>query len=131
MAQRVVVVDDLDGSEGASTITFALQGRPYEIDLNDKNVDKLQKALQPFIDKARPAGSSVGQPRRRQSSSSSSGKLDYADPEHAGTLHRGRITEAEAAFVRDNLDTANENRRRAGQPEIDPKDPKEKQRYGF
>jgi hypothetical protein len=58
-------------------------------------------------------------------------KVDYTSPEHAGVMHRGRVTEAEAEWVRNNLDEANANRRRAGQPEIDPNDEKEKKRYGF
>ena len=51
--------------------------------------------------------------------------------EHAGVLHRGRVTEREAAFVRANLERANANRAREGQPPIDPADPKERQRYGL
>jgi hypothetical protein len=129
MAQRVVVVDDLDGSEGASTVTFAIQGKPYEIDLNEKNLEKLNKALQPFIDKARPAGSGASQ--RPGRSRSAGQKIDYTDERHFGQLHRGRITEDEAAMVRGNLEQANKNRAAAGQPAIDPKDAKEKQRYGF
>lgn len=60
-----------------------------------------------------------------------SDRVNYSDPEYAGTLHRGRVTEAEKEFVRQNLDVANANRQRAGQPPIDPDDPKEKQRYNL
>ena len=48
-----VVTDDLTGQEGASTITFGLRGRTYEIDLVEANAAKLDKALAPYIDKAR------------------------------------------------------------------------------
>lgn len=41
----VVLEDDIDGSEGAETVTFALDGVTYEIDLSDKNAAKLRKAL--------------------------------------------------------------------------------------
>jgi hypothetical protein len=58
-------------------------------------------------------------------------KLDYTLPEHAGTLHRGRITEAEAAYVRDHLDEVNARLQRQGGRHIDPNDPVEKKRYGF
>ncbi|MEO7000057.1 MAG: histone-like nucleoid-structuring protein Lsr2, partial [Terracoccus sp.] len=39
MAQRVevVLIDDLDGGNAAETVTFALDGVTYEIDLSDKN----------------------------------------------------------------------------------------------
>ncbi|MFJ8930587.1 Lsr2 family protein [Streptomyces sp. NPDC102364] len=50
MAQKVQVllVDDIDGGEADETITFALDGKTYEIDLNDKHAAKLRKALEPF-----------------------------------------------------------------------------------
>ncbi|MFF4583069.1 Lsr2 family protein [Streptomyces sp. NPDC001389] len=51
MAQRVVVTisDDLDGGEAAETVTFALDGKSYEIDLNVANAEKLRKSLEPFV----------------------------------------------------------------------------------
>lgn len=58
-------------------------------------------------------------------------RVDYGDPDNAGILHRGRVTEREAAWVRNNLERANVNRERVGQAPIDPDDPKERQRYGF
>lgn len=70
-------------------------------------------------------------PRGEGAAAASGPKLDYSAPENAGVMHRGRVTETEAEWVRNNLDEANENRRRSGQPEIDPNDEKEKKRYGF
>ncbi|MFF8832200.1 Lsr2 family protein [Streptomyces sp. NPDC015131] len=51
MAQRVVVTlfDDIDGGEAAETVTFGLDGKTYEIDLNPANAKKLRKALQPYM----------------------------------------------------------------------------------
>jgi hypothetical protein len=55
MAQKTLVqlVDDLDGTvltEGAGrTLTFALEGVSYEIDLSQAHVDDLTKALAPYI----------------------------------------------------------------------------------
>ncbi|MEJ8635935.1 MULTISPECIES: histone-like nucleoid-structuring protein Lsr2 [Streptomyces] len=51
MAQRVVVAlfDDIDGGEAAETVTFALDGKSYEIDLNPANAKKLRKALAPYV----------------------------------------------------------------------------------
>lgn len=54
MAMKTVVIDDIDGTEGASTVTFALEGATYEIDLSDHNRENLRKALEPFIFAARP-----------------------------------------------------------------------------
>ncbi|MEU9779649.1 Lsr2 family protein [Streptomyces phaeochromogenes] len=55
MAQQTIIqlLDDLDGSEASETIVFGLDGRTYEIDLNEKNVAKLRKALAPYVDKGR------------------------------------------------------------------------------
>ncbi|MFF7145127.1 Lsr2 family protein [Streptomyces nodosus] len=55
MAQRVVVTlfDDIDGSEAAETIVFGLDGKSYEIDLNQTNAKKLRKALTPYVEAGR------------------------------------------------------------------------------
>ncbi|WP_330289585.1 histone-like nucleoid-structuring protein Lsr2 [Streptomyces sp. NBC_00576] len=55
MAQRVVVTlsDDIDGSEAAETIAFGLDGKSYEIDLNQTNAKKLRRALEPYVDAGR------------------------------------------------------------------------------
>lgn len=51
MAQKILVTmtDDLDGSEGAETVVFGLDGNTYEVDLGEKNSAKIRKALEPFI----------------------------------------------------------------------------------
>jgi hypothetical protein len=51
----VTITDDIDGREGAETVTFAYAGRNYDIDLGAKNKAKLEKALEPFIGAARQA----------------------------------------------------------------------------
>lgn len=50
MAQKVQVllVDDLDGGEADETVTFALDGKTYEIDLTTTNADKLRGLLEPY-----------------------------------------------------------------------------------
>jgi hypothetical protein len=55
MAQRVnvVLVDDLDGDDAAETVTFALDGVDYEIDLNEGNAEALRGALSRYIEAAR------------------------------------------------------------------------------
>lgn len=52
MAQTTIYTDDIDGSAGAETLTFALKGKTYTIDLAPTNQLKLQDALKPFIAKA-------------------------------------------------------------------------------
>jgi hypothetical protein len=53
MAVKQIMIDDIDGSEGAETVEFSLEGIGYQIDLTEKNADALRKALAPFIDSAR------------------------------------------------------------------------------
>lgn len=59
MAQRVIttLIDDLDGSiidgESGRTVSFALEGEAYEIDLTEKHVVELKKALAPYLSAAR------------------------------------------------------------------------------
>ncbi len=55
MAQEVIITlsDDLDGSAAEETITFALDGAAYEIDLNAKNAAALRKALDKYVGAAR------------------------------------------------------------------------------
>ncbi|MBF6047758.1 Lsr2 family protein [Streptomyces sp. NRRL B-1677] len=55
MAQRVVVTlsDDIDGGEAAETVTFGLDGKSYEIDLNTANAKKLRAALTPYLEAGR------------------------------------------------------------------------------
>jgi len=67
----------------------------------------------------------------RSASPAAGDKRDYSSPQWAGVEHRGRVTEAEAAWVRDHLDQANENRAREGQAPISRDDPKMIKRYGF
>jgi hypothetical protein len=55
MAQKVniVLVDDLDGSEAAETVSFGLDGTTYEIDLSEQHAKGLREALSPFVGHAR------------------------------------------------------------------------------
>lgn len=64
MAQKVHVqlVDDLDGTEADETVTFGLDGKTYEIDLNSKNAGKFRKVMDAYVGGARRVGSS--KPRR-------------------------------------------------------------------
>ena len=58
MAQKtqVILVDDVDGSEANQTVTFALDGVSYEIDLNDEHAAALRESLEEGVGKARRTG---------------------------------------------------------------------------
>ncbi len=58
MAQKIVhtLIDDLDGSEASQTVLFSLDGKNYEIDLNDPHAEELREALAPYLGAARKTG---------------------------------------------------------------------------
>ena len=61
MAQQVNVkfVDDLDGSDAAGTVSFAIDGRAYDIDLSEDNAARLRDSLASFVAAARKSGRSA------------------------------------------------------------------------
>jgi hypothetical protein len=90
MAQSVVVklIDDIDGGDAEETVTFALDGRTYEIDLNPGNAAALREALARYVDKARPVGRAsstslrtTGRTRERGASKTLFSSLDAEEKE--------------------------------------------------
>jgi nucleoid-associated protein Lsr2 len=55
MARKIVVTvaDDLDGSEANETVSFALDGVSYDIDLSSRNAEQFRRDLAPYIQHAR------------------------------------------------------------------------------
>jgi hypothetical protein len=51
-----MLLDDIDGGEADETVTFAVDGVQYEIDLSKKNAAKMREVLACYVD----AGSKVG-----------------------------------------------------------------------
>jgi hypothetical protein len=72
MAQTVIVklTDDFDGGEADETISFALNGENYEIDLSAKNAARLREAFAPFIEKGRRGSRGDTKSRSRGSNAS-------------------------------------------------------------
>lgn len=70
VAQRVQIIleDDFDGGEADETVSFALDGAEYEIDLSTDNAADLRNALAPWLGHARKVG---GRRRSRPASRSS------------------------------------------------------------
>ena len=58
MAQRVVMVDDLTGAEGAETVRFAVDGQELEIDLVPDSAASLRGTLEQYIGHGRRVGAS-------------------------------------------------------------------------
>src|ERR1017187_8932140 len=54
MAQKIMLIDDLDGTEGEETLLYTIDGQEYELDLSEKNADQFRTLLTPYMDKSRP-----------------------------------------------------------------------------
>ena len=104
MAQRVevVLIDDLDGGTAAETVTFALDGVSYEIDLSDKNAKKLRADLANWTGHARRAGNVRSASRRRGGAAKRtdlSAVREWARANGHAVSDRGRISaEVQAAY---------------------------------
>lgn len=110
MAQKVQVtlVDDIDGSPAQETVTFAVDGVNYEIDLNEDHANALRESFAEWIGHARRAGGRKATTRRTRSGSSGgsadAGKIREWARENGYTVsERGRIP----AEVREAYDRAN------------------------
>ncbi len=97
MAQRVIttLIDDLDGGEAEETLTFALDGKTYEIDLSTKNGQKLRDLLDPYIKAGRKTG----------------GRTTISRPKDAKTGNTGPSTSDIRAWAKDNGYSVNERGR--------------------
>src|SRR5664279_4508596 len=66
---QVTLVDDLDGGAADETLTFALDGVSFEIDLSRSNEKKFRDSLSAYVGAARRVGgrggARVGRPRGR------------------------------------------------------------------
>lgn len=111
MAQKTFIqlVDDLDGTaltDGAGrTVTFALEGASYEIDLSQAHVDELTEALDPYVAAARKVSGRKGAARTSGAKSDPEElqKIrDWAGKNGHTVSSRGRIS----AAVRDAYNAA-------------------------
>jgi hypothetical protein len=99
VAQKIIteLIDDIDGeSEAAETVAFALDGKSYEIDLNEKNAAKLRAALAPFIKEARGVKAG-GRPRtgvKRAAGPSTAEVRVWAQQQGIDVPSRGRLPKA-------------------------------------
>ncbi len=80
MAQKtqVILIDDIDGGEAEESVSFALDGAAYEIDLSEANAEELREALAHWIGHARRV-SGRGRPRATAGRAKSSKRADLSD----------------------------------------------------
>jgi len=96
----VQLTDDIDGSQAAETVRFAVDGRTYEIDLSTEHAESLRHSLAQFVAAARRAGpvdasSRRGQGRQgRPPGGNSSAVRAWARKNGVPVSPRGRIPEA-------------------------------------
>ena len=107
MAQKVqvILVDDVDGGDADETVSFALDGVSYEIDLNAKNASALRDSLATWVGHARRVGGRSGAGRRRSSRSAAAGAgsnevREWAREHGYKVSDRGRISaEVQQAYA--------------------------------
>src|SRR4051794_36504991 len=102
MAQRtqVLLIDDLDGNDADETVTFALDGTNYEIDLSAKHAGELRSKLEKYTTKARRAGRATRQhsttatraTRDRSSTARNATIRSWAKLQGMDVSDRGRIS---------------------------------------
>ncbi len=105
MAKRVQVIhtDDLDGTEADETISFALDGVAYSIDLSAANARTLRDAFAPYIaagERDRSARRS-GSGRRKSGGTAATEIRAWAIAEGMQVSSRGRVSaEVREAYER-------------------------------
>ena len=82
MGQRVnvVLVDDIDGTDAAETVSFALDGVDYEIDLSEEHATELREALSLYVGYARRTG---GRRKNTRRSAGTGGRSETTGPSAA------------------------------------------------
>jgi hypothetical protein len=110
MTQRthIVLTDDLDGTDivtgKGETLTFALDGHTYEIDLTNRNAGALRKVLLPYVDAGRRVKTSRGaKVSRTQVGADARTIKEWARANGYEVNDRGRIP----AHVREAFEAAN------------------------
>ncbi|ACZ31981.1 hypothetical protein Xcel_2975 [Xylanimonas cellulosilytica DSM 15894] len=102
---QVVLIDDIDGTEADETVTFALDGVSYEIDLTSAHAAELREALASWIghgrkSSARAAAAPRSTGRRTSADRAQLAKIrEWARDNGFKVSDRGRISaEVIAAF---------------------------------
>lgn len=116
-----VLIDDIDGSDAAETIAFAIDGTSYEIDLNETHAQDLRQSLASYVANARrcsggrrarggrkpansPASSSTTKDASKTSKTANAAEIrDWARANGYDVPDRGRIP----SDVREAFESAN------------------------
>lgn len=92
MAQKVqvILVDDLDGGDAVETVSFALDGVSYEIDLNEDNAGRMREELAAWVGHARRTG---GRSSSRSGSGRGAGRRSASKPAAASGTETAVVRE--------------------------------------
>ena len=98
MAQKVQVllVDDIDGGTAEETVTFALDGVNYEIDLTAENAAQLRESFSRWVGHGRKVGSGSG-----SGGSRGSGRQSRGSGGSGGTSRRSGSSSGDATAIRE------------------------------
>ena len=89
---RVLLTDDIDGVDGAETITFGLDGQTWEIDLAKTNRDRFTRMLAPYVAVARYAPDPGSAGRTKGPADSLLGSVHARGPDHVShAARRARV----------------------------------------
>ena len=99
MAQKTLLVDDLNGDEAVETVIFGIDGDHFEIDLNAENAKDLRDAVAPWVEAGRklPKSAVAGVPTRKSNTVSAKSGVDnkavrlWAAENDIQLAERGRI----------------------------------------
>lgn len=99
MAQKiqVLLIDDIDGSKAEESVTFALDGVNYEIDLNAEHAAALREDLAKWVGAARKVtsrGTATRARSARRSSSDADTIRQWARANNHKVSDRGRIPQS-------------------------------------
>lgn len=94
MAKRTFVelIDDLDGTKADETVTFAVDGVQYEIDLSAKNAGKLRNDLAKWVAQGRKVSGRRPAKNRFTQPTDSGAIRDWAAANGYKVSARGRIS---------------------------------------
>ncbi len=94
MAQRVQIIleDDYDGGTADETVSFAIDGAEYEIDLSQQNAAGLRDALAPWLAHARKTGGRRKRGSQPEEAASTSDLRPGAQAKGHDVSSRGRVS---------------------------------------
>jgi hypothetical protein len=93
MATKILTTlqDDIDGSDAAETVRFALDGVEWEIDLSERNANRLRNSLSDFMAHGRKVGGRRGRKPASSGQTDSKAIREWAAAKGIEVNARGRI----------------------------------------